>query len=286
MAEGLDVKLLKRKLETRFQLALVNQQEIIDGGSFDTIRLLSMEQGNGFVILLARTHRQFEASFKADNFAGALLRAMSEADVAGKQSFTRTRQAAETGGTPIFVAVNGNANPDCIDLREKWSRVEIDVSKRFPSSMKPEDVMATALQVTSACLSLVFALAGTEAAGTSPTDSSVSGLPEGAKLRVEVNRYERSPVNRAACIDHYGLRCQCCKFDFLEFYGELGEGYVEVHHRTPVSQIGAGYLVDPVRDLVPLCGNCHSMVHRTDPPFPVEKLRVLIETRRSASTEK
>jgi 5-methylcytosine-specific restriction protein A len=277
MENGLDVDLLRRKLETRFQLSLIGQKEIVDGGTFDTIRPSSLEQGNSFAILLSRTHRQFEASFRADNFAGSLLREMSEACASGKATFVKMRKTAETAGEQINVAINGDASSDCINNVDRWSKVEVDVARRFPASSQPADLMATALQVTSTCLSLVLTLTGTEEAGLTSSDNSVSGLPEGAKLRVEVNRYERSPVNRVACIEHYGLNCQCCGFDFQKVYGQLGEGYIEVHHRTPVSQLGPGYLVDPIEDLIPLCANCHAAVHRNDPPVTVQDLKTLMQ---------
>lgn len=280
MADGLNVDLLRRKLETRFQLSLICQQETVDGGAFDTIRPVSLEQGNSFAIVLARTHRQFEASFKADNFAGALLRAMSEAVKSDKSSFCKARESAEAAGIQVHVAINGDAGRDCINLSDRWSKVEIDVSRRFPSASQLSDLMATTLQVTSTCLSLVLTLTGTEV-GLAAPDNSVCSLPEGAKLRVEVNRYERNPVNRAVCIEHYGLQCQCCGFDFQRVYGLLGEGYIEVHHRTPVSRMGAGYLVDPVEDMIPLCANCHAAVHRNDPPVKVDELKALIEARRT-----
>jgi 5-methylcytosine-specific restriction protein A len=158
--------------------------------------------------------------------------------------------------------------------------VEIDISHRLATAIDPAELLATALDVSSKCLVLALTLVGVENAGLAAVNNSVFGLPEGAVMRVEVNRYERSPANRVACLGHYGLRCQCCNFDFGQFYGSLGEGYIEVHHRTPVSRMGPGYLVDPVRDLVPLCANCHAAVHRTTPPMPVEELQALIEQRR------
>ena len=85
-----------------------------------------------------------------------------------------------------------------------------------------------------------------------------------------------SPVNRAACIAAHGSVCKVCGFDFGEVYGPLGQGYIEVHHRLPVSQMGAGYIVNPVRDLVPLCSNCHAAVHRTDPPMETEALAAIV----------
>jgi len=282
MSEGLEIEALRRKLEGRFQIALYPHAEIVDGGSFDALRPAGLESGNGFAILLSRTHRQFEASFKADNFAGALLRVMSEASDGQKKTFSRARATAEASGTRVYVAINGVDGEDCLDLKDRWARVEIDVSRRLSSGGGVDETFTTAFQVASSCLALVLALAGIGEEFQAPPDNSVKGLPEGAKLRVEVNRYERSPVNRAACIDHYGLKCQACEFDFLDFYGELGDGYIEVHHRTPVSQLGPDYVVDPVQDLVPLCSNCHAMAHRTDPPTAVDVLRELALTRKSA----
>ena len=91
--------------------------------------------------------------------------------------------------------------------------------------------------------------------------------------RVAVNRYERSLANRAAAIAIHGAFCHVCGFDFAEFYGLMGEGFIEVHHRIPVSRMGEGYVVSPEEDLVPLCANCHQMVHREDPPVAVEELK-------------
>ena len=93
---------------------------------------------------------------------------------------------------------------------------------------------------------------------------------------MEVNKYERSPVNRAACIAHFGTTCNVCGFDFGVHYGDLGQDFIEVHHRVPVSSMGGAYRVDPVRDLVPVCGNCHAMLHRTNPPLSTDDLKTLI----------
>jgi len=282
MFEGLDIEVLCRRLASRFQVALYAQPETVDGEQFNALRPVTLEQGNGFAVLLSRTHRQFEASFRADNFAGALLRDMSDAGDGQKEAFNYAREFAEKLGTQVYVAINGDDEKGCLDLKDRWTQVEIDVSRRFPPGKTADEIMATAFQVASTCVALVLALTGIGEGGQAAPDDTVTGLPEGAKVRVEVNRYERSPVNRAACINYYGLRCQSCNFDFVGVYGELGDGYIEVHHRTPVSKLGPDYIVDPVKDLVPLCGNCHSMVHRTTPPMLVEELRALVKARKLA----
>ncbi|MDQ7069818.1 MAG: HNH endonuclease [Rhodobacterales bacterium] len=105
-----------------------------------------------------------------------------------------------------------------------------------------------------------------------------SGLYEGAEIQVTSNKYERNPKARKACLKHYqikdgSLRCQCCKVDFSQTYGEIGNGFIHIHHLTPISaKGGTGYEIDPVKDLIPLCPNCHAMVHRKNPPYSIENL--------------
>lgn len=100
------------------------------------------------------------------------------------------------------------------------------------------------------------------------------GLPEGAKTTVEVNKFERSRVNRSACINHYGPICQVCDFNFEKTYGEIGKGFIHVHHIVPVSKMGGEYVLNPIKDLIPLCPNCHAMVHKKEPPLTLDELKV------------
>jgi 5-methylcytosine-specific restriction protein A len=106
----------------------------------------------------------------------------------------------------------------------------------------------------------------------------VSGtLLEGTARKVTVNAYERSVAGRQACIDHYGYRCCVCDFDFEERYGGRGKHFVHVHHLVPLASIGEAYVLDPIKDLRPICPNCHSMIHRTDPPCSIEILKGFIK---------
>lgn len=106
--------------------------------------------------------------------------------------------------------------------------------------------------------------------------SSPAGLVEGATTGIAVNRYERSAEARAACIEHYGTMCQTCGIDLGSTYGVLGRGYIHVHHLVPLSTIGEGYVVDPIRDLLPVCPNCHAMLHREDPPIEPARFREML----------
>ncbi|MBP1681027.1 MAG: endonuclease [Proteobacteria bacterium] len=99
------------------------------------------------------------------------------------------------------------------------------------------------------------------------------GYPEGSMIQTQVNAYERNKAARDACIRHYGCKCFICKFDFTQKYGELGDGFIHVHHIIPLNKIKKNYSVKPTQDLVPLCPNCHAMVHRTKASDPIEDIK-------------
>ena len=107
-------------------------------------------------------------------------------------------------------------------------------------------------------------------------------LTEGARRTVIVNAYERNPKARSACISHWGCQCAVCNFDFLKTYGEIGSGFIHIHHLVPISEIGTSYQVDPIKDLRPVCPNCHAMLHTSNPPLSMEELRELISAKKSA----
>lgn len=121
---------------------------------------------------------------------------------------------------------------------------------------------------------------------TSPYADEVDetvGHIEGAVLQVFVNRYERDQEARRRCIDHYGAVCCVCDFDFARMYGAIGQGFIHVHHIVPLSVIRDAYHVHPIRDLRPVCPNCHAMLHKrkSGGPYSIEELRsILSELRR------
>ena len=75
------------------------------------------------------------------------------------------------------------------------------------------------------------------------------------------------------CIDYYGAKCYVCGFDFGERYGQIGVGFIHVHHLIPIAERGQEYKVDPKQDLRPVCPNCHAMLHQSKPPLSIGDLK-------------
>ena len=100
---------------------------------------------------------------------------------------------------------------------------------------------------------------------------------EGAMMTVAVNRYERSQSAREECIAMKGCRCMVCGMDFEERYGQIGRNFIHIHHLVPISSIGREYKLDVEKDLIPVCPNCHYMLHRKpDGVFSPEELKSML----------
>lgn len=100
---------------------------------------------------------------------------------------------------------------------------------------------------------------------------------EGALKIVTVNTYERNSEARKKCMEHHGYVCAVCSFNFEKVYGSIGKKYIHIHHVIPLSEIRKEYELDPIRDLVPVCPNCHAIIHRTQPPLTVKQLKEHLE---------
>jgi len=105
-------------------------------------------------------------------------------------------------------------------------------------------------------------------------------LYEGAKKQVCVNSYERNRGARDRCVKYYGARCIICGFDFEKMYGEVGRNVIHVHHLKPLSEIGETYTVDPIKDLRPVCPNCHVIIHKKNPAYSIDEVMAMIKNMR------
>ena len=85
---------------------------------------------------------------------------------------------------------------------------------------------------------------------------------EGIKKLILVNKYERNSSARKKCIEFHGLNCKVCGLNFSTKYGEIGNEFIHIHHLIPINKIGKEYKVNFKDDLIPVCPNCHSMLHR------------------------
>lgn len=109
------------------------------------------------------------------------------------------------------------------------------------------------------------------------------GLKEGAKKQIIVNAYERNSSARNACINHYRkknngrLKCEICGFDFGKVYGDKFVEKIHIHHLVEISTIGEEYEIDAIKDLIPICPNCHMVAHSRKPAYTPDEIKQMIK---------
>jgi hypothetical protein len=94
----------------------------------------------------------------------------------------------------------------------------------------------------------------------------VPSVQEGREKKMLSKRYERSRFLRDIAIRFHGVDCAVCGFNFEKNYGDWGRDFIHVHHLERLADSGQR-MVNPVTDLIPVCPNCHSMLHKSSPPL-------------------
>lgn len=100
---------------------------------------------------------------------------------------------------------------------------------------------------------------------------------EGGKKRITINAYERNNEARQKCIQYHGSKCSVCKFDFGKVYGEKYEGFIHVHHIKPISEMPENYTVDSEKDLIPVCPNCHAIIHYGNKTLNIAEVKKILK---------
>lgn len=100
---------------------------------------------------------------------------------------------------------------------------------------------------------------------------------EGATIKISVNRYERDPKARKACLNRYGYKCSVCSSALSDIYGKVAARIIHVHHLKPLADVGEEYRIDPVTDLRPVCPNCHAVIHSRKPPFGIDEVKAMLK---------
>lgn len=141
-----------------------------------------------------------------------------------------------------------------------YSRLDAEIFNEFKEDRKRLSEIADAIKTTINNPSLKLALSHIE------NDEEEDGAKEGGilyklhKLR-ERNKKIVSKKKKESLKKLGKLECEICGFDFHASYGDLGFGFIECHHRVPLSAL-ASISETKLEDLALLCANCHRMLHR------------------------
>lgn len=166
-------------------------------------------------------------------------------------------------------------HPDYRGVPTNGSHIDGQVLEQFLADPHGMQTVAHAIEMAILSEELIDAVAFDE---EDDVDLDASAA-EGRLLLAMHRRYERDPKLRArklSAVVKAGIpiACEACHFDFEATYGKRGEGYIEVHHVTPLHSTGT--TVTKLADLALLCSNCHRMIHRSRPWITPSQLRFVL----------
>lgn len=214
--------------------------------------------------------------FIPQTFSAGAIRSMAKADEDKKRMFCNFASLAYNKKAKILLRINDvKYNP--VDYKQwpiEWNDFEANM-EIFPICIFPEKPDYKSLVLEWGTISMGMFLSLFDIVNTGENQNK--GYIEGNKVQVLSSKYERNRFNRALCLENYGYKCQICDFDFEKTYGEMGKEFIHVHHIVPLSKMGESHIIDPIKDMIPVCPNCHSMLHRSDPPISPEVLKNIIK---------
>lgn len=276
-------KKLKSKLEKTFSMPFDVSMSEVDGEELYVCCPHNAEEQ--YFVVKAYIHDQIRLVVEANpqKNAGSLLYTMANADECKKKIFFQYIEVLSHEKAKVQFYVNNQL----VTSQEQWPDVWRYFNCRIVILPIPEvKDESELLNILSDWMlhgvSLVMSLLTIE---ETASDMELIAQQEGNVKEILSKRYERSRINREICLAHKGYSCSVCGFNFLTTYGQLGKDFIEVHHTTPVSEMGDNYTIDIDRDLVPVCSNCHAMIHRKRPPLTIEELKAMIAKKSSDNSQ-
>ncbi len=275
--EQIELERLANNLVSKFGLPIKASHKSSPDGEIIIIEPEGIHPNEGFQVHIKIGWRSLFFELSLGKFAADLLEQMEKSSLEKKHIFSNVaEQILNEKGVIILNINNESANPlKPEEWGSNWKIMSFSL-KKSPIEINTDDLALTGRLINIwterffGCIIAISPLVETE------ENNEVLGLPEGALKKVLVNRYERSQYNRTLCINFHGYNCKVCNLNFSEKYGDIGNNYIHVHHVISVSQLGTNYIVNPIKDLIPVCPNCHAMLHRKDPPYKINELKSLI----------
>jgi len=269
----MDAQDIRRSLEAEYDIPFV-VQTTFDGGEPAFI-IGPKDSGKELFTIKVyfRNRIRLHMDFIPQKYSANFIDSMGRQSEENRQRFFDYAKLLAGMGAKVDIAVN--AVPLSTDRSDSWPDMWRDLKIHVTKMPVVEDGELNhadaAYKWGSLMIGMILSL--TDIVPIEEESDQLNGYSEGDVQRTEVNRYERNPLNRKLCLAAKGYDCAICGMNFERQYGPIGYRFIHVHHIVPVSQVGAGYVIDPLKDLIPVCPNCHAMLHRRNPPYIPDDLR-------------
>lgn len=275
----MDAQDIRKNLEAEYDIPF-EVQSTFDGG--EPAYIIGPEDTGKELFTIRvyfRNKIRLHMDFVPQKYSAEFIRAMAGQSEEDRRRFFDYASILADMGAKVDISVNGSkldsGNPSI--WPENWRDFRVHVTKMPVVEDGDLNYPEAASTWGSLLVGMILSLTDIVPVEEEPVPDHEAGYAEGSVQRTEINRYERNPLNRKLCLAAKGYDCAICGMNFEKQYGEIGYHFIHVHHIVPVSRVGAGYVIDPLRDLIPVCPNCHAMLHKNNPPLLPDELKRMIQ---------
>ena len=268
---------IQRNLECEYDIPFIVSSELENGEPCYIFGPKNKAKELFTIKVSFRNRVRLYMDFQPEKYSAQFIEAMGRQPQENRKRFAAYTKLLRNRGAKTDVRVNGMPlNVELTDeWPERWKNLHIHITK-MPVFEKDEEYAEVVYEWGSIMMGQVLSLADIVPVEEEEMSVDSRGYAEGNLQRIEANRYERNRLNRKVCLSAKGYDCAICGMNFERTYGEIGRHFIHVHHIVPVSQLGSGYIIDPLNDLIPVCPNCHAMLHEKNPPYSPEELRMFL----------
>lgn len=260
-------------LSSSLEVNLAREWSKIHGSMDFSVRMLDLPKPYGFEIAITENFLNWELNLKFDDFSKGLFEKFSENFNNSTEVFLEYIKIADEKSKKFTFEVNHESILSS-EPSNDWDSIDFKMTRTFTNlDDAPKVLDSTLLDSFAILLPLAGIVSLEEDEGEVASELDEGFKEEGKKVTHACAKYERSRFNRRICLNHYGYRCAVCGLVLGEKYGEAGRNVIHVHHLTPVSLMNGPKVLNPIKDLVPLCPNCHNVAHTKLPPYTPEELR-------------
>ena len=264
MKGQLNINAILDSLQKNLQLSLTNHKDI-DG--YDCIKSNDYNKNEGFVLRIQPYFSYIKVYFNLEKNAGFLFNQIKSKLPDNISDLTLFISSLNEDLDINFLINDKVCNLEDL-IKEDFNKFNFEAEINL-EKFKEIDLNTILIRSLTDCLRIIIFLTGLEK--FDETDFDKDG-----KITLKKQKYyERKIENRLICLRSKGYSCFICGFNFENTFGDLGKEFIHVHHIVPASSIKKEF--NPLKDLIPVCPNCHSMLHKEDPPIDPLLLKSIIK---------
>jgi len=237
-------------------------------------RLEDLAKNEGFYLNLQKQWKRISCETILEPFSKPFLQGIESASAEAKESFISLFKAfSRSHHFTLYIDSKEIKIDEFNKLRGTLGSFQIrqEIKNIDFDDIQTEEVTQICADIIwrSFCLMMVFL-------HKQILENDIS-IKEGTEQNITSRDYERNPIYRDIVISLRGPICSCCDLRFEDKYGAYGRDFIEIHHVVPVSVLKGQNKFDPLTDLLPICSNCHSIIHRREVPYTISEIRKSLE---------